>query len=568
MNLELKKKLIQISLKKKKPELVLKNANVINVLSGEIHRSDVAIDSGYIIGLGNYEGITEKDMTGKYVCSGFVEAHFHTEGSMVTIERLVGEVLPYGTTTLFTDPHEIANVKGLEGLDYIFKSSENIPANVYIMLPSCVPSSNFETSGAVLNHKELEKIYNHERVMGLGEVMDYPALFDSNDDLLRKIELFKEKGTVDGHAPLMRREQVQAYRVAGVETDHESVEYEEALEKIRCGMHVLVREGTTAKNLVSIMTGIIKNNIDTSTLAFCTDDKSILKIREEGHINHNIKMAIDLGLDPIKAIAMATINPCRIYGLKDLGAVAPGYRADIVILDDLRSVKVNSVYKDGKLVSQSNESIKFEQYSCSESLRNTVNIKPLTKEDLAYKTDSEAIVIDLVPDQILTIRKAETVNVEYGYFLADNIYSKAAVIERHNATGNIGLGIIKGYGIKNAAIATTVSHDSHNLAIVGDNDEDMLLAAEELKRCGGGYTIVSKGKVLKTIELPIAGLITDDYSVDVDKSLEEFTDIAHNLGVPKDINPLIQLSYLALPVIPDIRLTDLGLFDVNEMRFI
>ncbi len=563
-----KQNLITKTLKQQKAELVFKNAGVINVFSGEIYTCDVAVDGGFIAGLGNYEGIEEIDLSGKYLSPGFIDAHCHTESSMVTLDRFAGEVIPHGTTTVVCDPHEIANVKGIAGIKYIIDCAKNIPANIHVMLPSCVPSSKYETNGASLTSRELSLLADEELVAGLGEVMDLEGIFEGNAEVLKKIELFEKNKTIDGHAPLVTGQHLQACKAAGIQTDHESTEFAEALEKLRCGIHVLVREGTSERNLREIITGVVKENIPTANMAFCTDDKTIRSIRQEGHISHNIRYAIELGLRPAQAYAMATINPAKIYGFKNTGAIVPGYKADLVVLDNLEAVKVNSVYIGGICISKGTAPVKLPQTPCPEELKHTVNIKNITAEDIKYRVNSPAPVVEILKNQILTKKTTEKISTENGVFTAGATHSLAMVIERHNGTGNIGKGIVKGYGIKNGAIASTIAHDSHNLIVIGDNDTDILTAIEEIKRIGGGCTIAGGGKILKTIPLPVCGLITDDVNLDINSNLEEFHKIARNLGIPEGIDPLLHPAFIALPVIPEIRITDKGLFDVMGQVFI
>lgn len=564
-----KQKRIRIALKEEKADLVFKNARIINVLSGEIHSGDIAVAGGYIAATGKgYEGKQEIDLKGKYVSAGFIDAHCHTESSMVTADRLAAEAIVFGTTALITDPHEIANVAGSEGIAYILQRARHTPADIYVMLPSCVPSSDFETGGAELEAPELEKFRNNPAVLGLGEVMDLEGIYRGKKELLDKIALFEEEKTVDGHGPLVGGVHLQACRAAGIQTDHESVGFEEALEKLRSGISVLVREGTSERNLHAIISGVVKNGTPTWNMAFCTDDKTIHSIRREGHISCNIRMAVELGMDPVQAYAMATVNAARIYGLKNTGAVAPGFRADLVLLNDMEKVEVDSVYKKGVLICGRGEKPHLQPADVPAALTGTVRTGKITADALRLPAVNPAPVIELQKNQILTKKRMEQVPLENGFFRADRVYSKCLVIERHHGTGNMGKGIVMGYGIRKGAVASTIAHDCHNLIVIGDNDADMLLAIEELQRVQGGCTVVGGGRILKTIELPIAGILTGDLSLNIDEAVGQFIAAARSLGVPEGIDPQGHLSFIALPVIPEIRITDKGLFDVAEKKFL
>lgn len=556
--------LIQTALGETRPDLVLQNGKVINVFTGEIVSADIAITRGVISGVGKYSGKSNIDLDGKYVAPGFINAHCHVESSMVTPPAYCIEELKWGVTTVITDPHEITNVAGGDGVQFMLDTSDNLPMNYYVQLPSCVPATPFEHAGAVFTADKMEPFLSHPRVLGLGEMMNYPGVSGCDPEVMAKLELFDGR-VIDGHAPGITGNALQAYAAAGIHTDHESVTYEEALEKLRAGMAVLVREGSASKNLRDILSGVIANGIDTTNMAFCTDDKHLSDIRREGTILHNIKLAISLGMRPVAAIQMATINAARIYGLRDLGAVAPGYRADLVILNDLKALSVDEVYKDGKAYTE--HATPRKGVHAGTEILHTVNLAPLEETAFSLPDRVEYPVIQIIPGQIAT--KKSTVGVQdVGAQIASGALRKIAVVERHHATGMIGVGLIAGYGLTHGAVATTVAHDSHNLIVVGDNDADMVAAVRELERVQGGYTIVADGEIKGTLTLPVCGLMSDKPAEALIQNLENLIETARQAGVREGIDPFITLSFMALPVIPEIRITDMGIFDVTKFEFV
>ncbi|MBV7273934.1 adenine deaminase [Clostridiaceae bacterium UIB06] len=569
MSVKLKQKRINVAMKKEKADLVIKDANIVNVFTKEIVKGDIAICKDQIVGIGNYSGINEIDAKGKYVCPGLIDSHVHIESTMVTPSEFAKAVLPHGTTTIIADPHEIANVCGTNGIHFMLNQSRELPLNVYFMMPSCVPSTPFENNGADLSAELIEPLLSNDRILGLGEVMDYPSVINGREEMLKKIDLFDDK-SIDGHSPNLTGDALNAYRVAGIITDHECSTIEEVLERLRLGMYVQIREGSAARNLENIIKGLLKKNIRFNRCIFCTDDKHLEDIKNEGHISYNIKKSIACGVDPIEAICMATINTAQCYRLKRLGAIAPGYSADLIILDSLQEFDINQVlyrgeiiYSDKKLYKEISSKIE------DRNVFNTVRIPNITSEDLKIYMDKDtAVVIGLTSNELITKKEIAKVRVENGAFVQDEQFSKVAVIERHKATKNIGLGIVSNFNIKNGAIASTVAHDSHNLIVVGDNDEDMLIAVEELKRVNGGYTVVSAGKIAGTLELPVAGLMSNSTAEYVEQTLNKMLKEAFKLGINNNIDPFITMSFLALPVIPEIRITDQGLFDVKEFKFI
>lgn len=565
MNQAEKKRLMRASMGEITPDLVLKYADIIDVFTEKIYTADIAIKDGYIVGIGSYRGACEVDMSGKIIAPGFIDAHVHLESSMVSPSIFAGKVLPCGTTTVIADPHEIANVAGADGIRYIIEDSRHCGLNVFFMLPSCVPLSESDHSGGVVGLDEMKQLRDESCVAGLGEVMSYEALLAGNDGLLDKIELMKGK-TIDGHSPGLTAKKLQAYRLAGVETDHECVDYASALERLRAGFFVQVREGSAARNLNAILSGALRDEISLDRFVFCTDDLHLADVSKQGHINHNIQMAIQLGMDPIKAIKMATLNPARVYGLKDVGAVAPGCRADLVVLDQLEDVSIFDVYKSGVSINGTDFCAPWTRPN--EKLTHSVHIPELPADSLNLRVNSKFPVIEIIPGQITTRRVDLELPSEDGLFTPGDGLLKIAVVQRHDGSGRIGLGVVKGFGLKNGAIASTVAHDAHNLIVVGDNDRDMFAAIEELKACGGGYTVVRDGKAVRTLPLPIAGLFTDDRSIDMICELSDMSIAAHAMGVPEELDVFQNLSFMSLPVIPELRITDSGLFDVLENKWI
>lgn len=547
-------------------DLVLKNGKILNVFTDEIIEEDIAICGDTIVATGQYSGKREIDLQGQFVVPGFIDAHLHLESTMVTPPFLMESSVPRGTTTYIADPHEAANVKGWEGIQYFIESTRNVPANTYFMLPSCVPATPFEMSGAVFDSREMECHKHDERVLGLGEVMDYVSVIHAEPDMMAKLGQFVGR-PCDGHAPGLSGGTLAAYVLAGIHTDHECMTFEEALEKRRMGMHIHIREGSAAKNLEALVTGLMESGIDTSGFSFCTDDAHIEDIRRQGHMDHCIRRAIALGLSPVKAYAMASVNTARCYGLSHLGAIAPGYQADLVVLRELETVDVSMVFHKGR--NTADWHAQSSTLSADSPLRKTVHLPKMTKDMLELQlTGQKQHVIGLIHGQLATEHLLMEVPSENNLFTPSQGFTKLAVIERHHATGAIGVAPVLGYGLHGGAIATTVSHDSHNMLVMGDNDADMLEAARELERVGGGYTIVAGGIVQATLPLSILGLISDRPYEEVEAKLKQMIALARSMGVPEGVEPFIMLSFLALPVIPQIRLTPKGLFDVEEFSFI
>lgn len=568
--LENLKKIINIASKKEEADLVLKNGNIINVFTNEIINADLAICDNKIAGIGNYNGKKEIDCTNKYISPSFIDSHVHIESSMVNPKEFAKAVLKRGTTCVIADPHEIANVCGIDGIKYILESLKKSSFDIYMMLPSCVPATNFENSGANLSAKELEKLIDYENVIGLGEVMDYMAVINKENHIIDKLNLFKDK-IIDGHGPISNLDHLNAYIATGIKTDHECCKQEELINRVRLGMYVQIREGSAAKNLKTLIKAVDKNNI--SRILFCTDDRHPNDIIKYGHIDNNIKIAIKEGIDPIDAIKMASINVCNCYNLKKQGAVAPSYYANLLIIDNLKDFNIEKVIKDGKLIVDNiNNFYDFKFPLTDDSkVKNKINISNLNTDDLNLKVNKNIFTgIKLIPNSILTKKIDIEIESKDGIYLKskeDDIL-KIAVIERHSDKKNIGIALVKGFGLKNGAIASTIAHDSHNLIVIGDNDKDMLNCINHIKKIGGGICISAGNQIKKSLTLDIAGLVSSKSLKEVDYILEDMLNFAYSLGVYKDIEPFMTLGFLALPVIPEIRITDIGIFDVLNYKFI
>ncbi|GHV60485.1 adenine deaminase [Spirochaetia bacterium] len=567
-----REKLVQTALGKEKADLILANAKILNVFTGEILSADIAITGGIIAGVGAYQDARQCiDLSGKYVVPGFINAHCHVESSMMLPLTYCYEEARRGVTTVITDPHEVANVAGIEGIRFMMNSAHGAgpfpaPVNYYVQLPSCVPCTEFETSGAVLDAAALGELISDPAVLGLGEMMDYPGVFSGSPGVYAKLNLAAGK-IIDGHAPAIGGKELQAYIAAGVATDHECTNITEVTEKLRTGMAVLIREGSACRDLDVLIRGIVENKVNTRRIAFCTDDKHIRDLRREGSIAYNVKRSIELGLDTVSAYRMATINAADIYNLKNLGAIAPGYRADLLALNDLEQVSIERIFKDGKEIDL-NADAATAGAALPAGSKNSVHIAPLGPDSFKLPHSKTVCpVIEIKPDQIITGRATVQAD-EVEALLRRGALCKIAAIERHRATGNIGVGLLSGYGLRRGAVASTVAHDSHNLIVLGTGDDDMRLAAEEIVRIQGGYVFVSDGKVQGSVALPVYGLMSDASPDVFTARLDDLIKKIHAAGVPKDVEPLITISFLALPVIPELRITDRGLFDVTKFCFI
>lgn len=572
MNKANNKKLIDVAMGRQIADLLIKNCKVVNVFTDEILEGNLAISEGHFVGMGDYKGIETIDAQGKFIAPGLIDSHVHIESSMGSPYQFARAVLPRGTTTIISDCHEIANVKGIDGIKYMVESSENLPLEVYVMLPSCVPATPFETSGAVLEAEDLEELMGHPRVLGLGELMNYQGVVFEDEGILNKLQLTeRHQKIVDGHGPVIKEKELNAYSLVGVRTDHECSNHREVLDRVRNGIYVAVREGSAAKNLLDLIGAITAQSERRFT--FCTDDRHSKDILTEGHIDNNVRIAIKAGMPPITAIRMATLNTAECYGLRQLGAIAPGYQADFVMVDNLEEFKVSSTFKKGKLIDENWVERIAEDKSLIKTVGNSINIKEFTEEDLKIKiANKKANVIQIVPRDLVTKAVVREVSVdENENFVCDSkedilpIY----VFERHHGTGNIGKGLIEGYGLKNGAIASTIGHDSHNLIVIGDRDENVMLAIEEIERIGGGLAVVQEGKVIGSLKLDIAGLMSSEPLEEVSEKSEWLADYAkENLHINDGVNAFMTLAFMALPVIPEIKMTDKGLFDVLNWKHI
>ncbi len=563
-----RRRLVKMARGVKKADLVLKNLNIVNVFTGEIVRGDIAIGQGIILGIGQYEGEEEVDYSGKYAVPGLIDGHVHIESSMMTPPGFGRAILPKGTTTVIADPHEIANVCGLDGIKYMLEASKITPLDVYLMMPSCVPSTDFENSGAVLDWEDLAQLMDEENVLGLGEMMNYPGVSFGQESVHKKLMGFKDK-PIDGHAPGLTGKELNAYILSGVQTDHECVDFRELKEKVSKGMYIHLREGSATRNVVELTRGV--SPLNSRWLLFCTDDKHLTDILDEGHIDFNVKLAIENGLDPIMAVQMATINIASCYNLKHKGAIAPGYEGDILILNDLNSFDVKDVFKKGVQVSADGQYLFDQKKYVDAKVLDTIHLKKDKEIDFKMELKSEYVkVIGLQDESIITKKVVRKVDVEDGHFKYNPKVDilKMAVVERHKETGNIGMGLVEGFGFKDGAIGITIAHDSHNMIVIGDSDEDMKACVQELKAMSGGICIISGGKVIEALQLEVGGLMTDEPMEEVVKRLTSVFDTARKMGVPEGIDPVMTLSFLALPVIPEIKVTDIGLFDATAFKFV
>ncbi|MBN1366667.1 MAG: adenine deaminase [Dehalococcoidales bacterium] len=549
-------------------DLIFNNASIVNVFSGEIEYGNVAVFNGRIVGIGDYRDAKEViDLKGKYLVPGLIDGHVHLESSMLDVGQYARAVVSHGTLAIITDLHEISNVSGLAGIRYILNAALNLPLAIYLMAPSCVPATNLETSGAVIGPAEIRKILKLKQCIGLGEMMNYPGVLFRDAGVLEKINSASGK-VVDGHSPGVKGKDLNAYIGAGIASDHESVLLEEAREKLMRGMHVMIREGSSEKNLDTLLPLVTERTYP--RCLFVVDDRNCVDLLKDGDMDAVIRKAIRGGLDPIRAVQLATINAAQYFRLNSLGAIAPGYLANMLVLDDLKSFKINSVYYRGNLVAKQGKALFDVNQKAGRVLRHTVKVKPFNLKALALTASGEQEpVIEVIPGQIVT-KKTYVSMKPVGGFIQPDIERdilKLAVIERHQATGNIGVGLVKGFGLKRGALASSVAHDSHNIVVVGTNDMDISLAVKEIEKLQGGLVVVADGKVLGSLALPVAGLLSDQPLEEVVSNLSKLEQQALDLGCSLP-SPFSTLSFLALPVIPELRLTDLGLVDVIEFKLI
>ena len=558
---------IQVARGEVEVDLLLKDARVVNVFSGDIHHTSVAISRTRVVGLGEYRAKRVLDLEGRYVAPGLIDSHVHIESSMVSVAEYARTVVPHGTTTVIMDPHEIANVLGLDGIRYMLESSKGKPLSVYLMVPSCVPATHLETTGATLTADDIAPLLRDKWVVGLGEMMNFPGVLFRDPHVLAKLEAAEGK-RIDGHAPGLSGRDLAAYVAAGISSDHECTTVSEALEKLRLGMYIMIREGTAARNLRDLLPLVTSKNA--RRCMFATDDRHPGDLIEEGHIDHLIRTAISLGLDPVTAIQMATLNPAEYFGLNDKGAIAPGRRADLIVLDNLEDFHVEMVFRGGELVAEEGSMVSEGPEPLSVTLRSSMNVAPLRVEDFRIRAEARrARIIGIVPHQLTTEQVIEKPTIRNGVVVADTERDilKMAVIERHLASGSIGLGLVRGLGLKWGAIASSVAHDSHNIIVVGAADEDMLAAAEEIVRMRGGLVAVGRGKTLASLPLPIAGLMSEHSTVEVDRAMKRLLEATAEMGSTLE-DPFMTLSFLALPVVPTLKLTDKGLVNVMQFKLV
>ncbi|PRX30443.1 adenine deaminase [Orenia metallireducens] len=544
-------------------DLLFKNGKIVDVFNGELVEESLAVSDGVIIGYGDYQAQEEIDLAGRILAPGFVDGHFHLESSMVGVQEFAKQVIALGTTTVFADPHEIANVSGRAGIEYILKEAQNLPWNFNLMLPSAVPATSFESSGAKLGVDKLAPLLKYQEVFGLGEVMNYSGVIKGEEDIWNKVELMEDRFK-DGHAPNLSGKELNAYLLAGIKADHECTTAKEALEKIRAGMYVMIREGSMTKDLLSLIAGVNARN--SRRFLFATDDRHPDDLITEGHINFLMKKATQAGLDPIEALRLGTINSAEALGMAKLGAIAPGYQGDLVVIDNFDSWEIEMVFKDGKLVAKGGEALfEIDSISYQDQIFKSVNLGELSERDFMLPKGRRFRVMKLEQEQIITKEAVVALKSGDSQELINHDLVKLAVVERHRGTGNLGLGLLNNFGLKEGAIATSIAHDSHNIIVAGLESEEMLLAVKRLEELQGGIVIVKDNKVLMELALPIAGLMSDQPLVEVAYRLQEMKEKARHLGV-KATDPFMSLSFMALAVIPELKLTDQGLINVKEFK--
>ena len=563
IQLAAKQRIIAVAAGRKKADLVLKNAKYLNVFSNEFLSGDIAVANGLIAGVGKYDGKTEIDVSGKLVLPGFIDAHIHLESSMVTPAEFAKAVVAHGTTTVITDPHEITNVMGIDGVEYMIQASQNLPIDVHFMMPSCVPATEIDESGAELECKDIDLYLDNKKVLGLAEMMNYVGVINGDKNVLSKIVTSQaHHKKIDGHAPELSGNDLNAYIAAGVYSDHECSTFENALEKLRKGQFIMIREGTAAHNLKALMPLLTQQYY--SRCMFATDDKHPSDLLYGGHIDYIVKQALKNGADPIVALKTATHHAARYFLLNNKGAIASGYLADIVVVDNLEDFNVETVFKRGKLVFDG-EVKAFSAPTVDEKLAekcfDTFHLDSVTPS--SFKVDGKLGLIGLVGGELLTrnLGTADKIDVE-------NDILKIACIERHKGTNHIGVGYVKGYSLKSGAVATSVAHDSHNIITVGCNDDDIAVAVNAIKDSKGGIAVVENGKIKALLELPIAGLMSDEPLTTVNEKLENAKSSAYELGADKSIDPFMTLSFLSLPVIPSLRITTKGVFDAENWKML
>ena len=566
INRKLNKKLriIEVASGREKADLVLKNASYVNVFSNTICRGDIAVAEGLIVGMGRYSGIREVDVSGKLVLPGFVDAHIHLESAMVAPKEFAKAVLPHGTTTVITDPHEIANVMGTDGIEFMLQATEGLPVDVRFMLPSCVPATPMDESGANLDYRTIDSFYDHPRVQGLAEMMNFPGVIGGDSQVIEKIVAAQaHHKKIDGHAPSLVGNDLNAYVAAGVYSDHECFDVQDAIAKLERGQFIMIREGTAAHNLKALMPLLTPQYAD--RCMFCCDDKHPSDLLEKGHIDYIIREAIRMGADPILAVKVACHHASRYFLLNNRGAIAPGYLADFVVIDNFEDFNILQVFKrgvemyDGKTVSDF-PAPEIDPYLVARA-HDTFHVAHLTEKDFVEKRPRG--IIGIVPGELVTVDQGYSDHIDTGWDIL-----KIAVIERHKNTHHIGIGYIQGYGLKAGAVATSISHDSHNIIVVGTNERDMAVAANHIVENKGGIVVIRDGEIMGDVKLSIAGIMSDDTLENVNRDLENAKKAAFDLGVSRDIDPFMTLSFMSLPVIPTLRLTTRGVIDVLNQQYI
>ena len=559
-----KQRIIAAAAGREPADLVLKNATFVNVFSNELSTMDIAVAEGLIVGMGSYQGRSEVDCTGKIILPGFLDAHIHLESSLVSPTEFVKAVLPHGTTTVVTDPHEIANVMGTDGIEYMLQATEDLPVDVRFMLPSCVPATPLDESGAILDYRAIDSFYDHPRVQGLAEMMNFVGAINGDEQTVEKIVAAQaHHKKIDGHAPDLQGNDLNAYIAAGVYSDHECHDVKDAIAKLERGQFIMIREGTAARNLEALMPLLTGKYAD--RCMFCTDDKHPNDLLEKGHIDYIVKKAISLGADPITAVKVACHNAARYFLLNNRGGISPGYLADFVIIDNFQNFNIEQVYKKGVLMVDHGEiqdfpSPEIEPYLV-ERAHKTFHVAALTAEDFAEKRPRG--IIGMVDGEITTVDAGYSDRIDVDYDVL-----KIAVVERHKNTHHIGIGYIQGYGLKSGAVATSISHDSHNIIVVGTNETDMAAAVNRVVELNGGIVVWDGGQSVAEVPLAIAGIMSDEPLVTVNEKLETAKDAAHKLGVNPGIDPFMTLSFMALPVIPSLRITTRGVFDVTTQSYV
>ncbi len=559
-----KRRIINAAAGREPADLVLKNATYVNVFSNELCHADIAVAEGLIVGMGTYSGKVEADMTGKIVLPGFLDAHIHLESSLVSPKEFVKAVLPHGTTTVITDPHEIANVMGTDGIEYMLQATEDLPVDVRFMLPSCVPATPLDESGAVLDYRAIDSFYDHPRVQGLAEMMNFVGIIAGDDQPVEKIVAAQaHHKKIDGHAPDLVGNDLNAYIAAGVYSDHECHDLNDAIAKLERGQFIMIREGTAARNLEALLPLLCDKYSE--RCMFCTDDKHPNDLLEKGHIDYIVKKAIGLGADPITAVKVACHNAARYFLLNNRGAIAPGYLGDFVVIDNFQDFNIEKVYKKGELMVENGvvkefQTPEIEQYLVDRA-HSTFHVGTLTAED--FTEHRPRGIIGMVNGEITTTDAgySDRIDVEYDVL-------KIAVVERHKNTHHIGIGFLQGYGLKSGAVATSISHDSHNIIVVGTSEADMAAAVNRVVELNGGIVVWDGGQPIAEVPLAIAGIMSDEPLVDVNEKLETAKEKAFELGVSRGIDPFMTLSFMALPVIPSLRITTRGVFDVNSQSYV